>query len=487
MDGLHSSSSFPAAGRYGRAGGWSAATSEPVLIAALSAAALSVVVGFLWMAATMGPDVWVPTLVALVILAISIPVCLSTAGPDARLRRLLVLGLVLKLLCVFPRYGVNELVYGGNSDAGIYHEGGLVLRENVQDGQWNIDGAYVASFPSETQFVAYVTGAIYLVTGASQMVAYVVFAWLGWIGLMCMFRAFRLAYPNAPPHLAAKLLFFLPSLLYWPSSLGKDAVMLFGIGLMVLGVARLMMASRAWLGVVWIVIGAYPMLAVRPHLLLIALVGGAVSLLARNADGAPTGAVLTRGVLLVALVPALFLGLARMNQTFGANGDSGFTVSGALNKTATMSSIGGSAFATRPVQSPVDFPVALVNVLYRPFIFEVRSVPALVSGLEGTALIIMTVMGARWLWRIGPEVRRNPLIAFCAGYVLAFVFAFANVGNAGILARQRIQMFPLLMLMVAAAAEAHRLNSLEVAADVPRVARTPFALPSADPRLVTVP
>lgn len=486
MTGLRTS---PTVGRpwVGRAGAWNLATSEPVVIAVLSAAALAVVVAFLWMAANFGPDVWVPTLVAMVILAVSIPVCISTAGADARLKRLLILGLCLKLFCVFPRYAVNEMAYGGNSDAGVYHEGGIWLRHNVQQGHWNLDGAYVSSFPSETQFVAYVTGTLYLVTGASQMVAYITFAWLGWVGLLCIFRAFRLAYPNAPPYLAAKLLFFLPSMLYWPSSLGKDALMLFGIGMVVLGVARLVMASRVGLGVLWILIGAYPMFAVRPHLLLIALVGGAVSLIARNADGAPTSAVITRGFLLLALVPALFVGLARMNQTFGANGDSGFSVSGALNQASTMTSIGGSAFATRPVESPVDFPVALVNVLYRPFIFEVRSVPALISGLEGTALIVMTIVSARWLWRVGPEMRRNPLIAFSGGYVIAFVFAFANVGNAGILARQRIQMFPVLMLLVAAAAEAHRLNSLEVAADGARSSRPSFALPSADPRLVPVP
>lgn len=461
--------------------------SESVLVVGVSSALLAAIAGFFWMAGHVGPDLWVPVLLATVLVAVSVPVCLRTAGPDQRLRRLLVLGLCLKLVCVAPRYLVNEVTYGGSSDASMYHEGGSVLRANVLDGEWSLDGAFVQRFPSETQFVAYLTGAVYLVTGTSPLAAYVAFAWIGWIGLFAMFRAFRLAYPNAPPHLAATLLFFLPSLLYWPSSLGKDALMLFGLGLVVLGVTHLVMAVRVLLGALLIALGAYPIFSVRPHLLLIVIVGGAASLISSNASGASTKATIGRGFLLVALVPALFVGLARMDQTFGQNGDSGFTVTGALAKTSSATSIGGSAFATKPIHTPLDVPVATVNVLYRPFLFEATSVPSLISALEGTALLVLTIVSARWLWRIGPAVRRHPLAGFCAGYVLAFVFAFANVGNAGILARQRIQLFPVLMLLVAATAEARRLAAAPAIVDLRSAPDATPSLPIPEPRLVPFP
>ena len=81
---------------------------------------------------------------------------------------------------------------------------------------------------------------------------------------------------------------------------------------------------------------------------------------------------------------------------------------------------------------------------------------------------------------------RSPIAAYCGAFTLAFVFAFSNVGNAGILARQRVQMFPLLLLLVAAAAEHRRLNATEVAAD-----RNPdldlTAISTLDPRLVSTP
>ena len=469
---------------------WTLASSEITLTLVLSLGALAVVVGYLYLAARVGPDFWVPTLVVLVLTAVSVPAIRATSGRpiDRRLYRILLVAFALKLLCVGPRYAMNEMAYGGNSDAGGYHEGGTVFREHLLQGEWSLKGAYVDSFPDETKFVAYVTGMLYVVTGSAQIAAYLVFAWLGWVGLMACFRAFRLAYPNAPPYRAAWLIFLLPSTLYWPSSLGKDALMLFGLGLIVLGSTRLMLGKRPLLGLAWIVLGAVPIIEVRPHLLLVALVGGAVSMIARSSSssGMSAGAVLGRLLLLAALVPALLVGLSRMDHLFGHSGDAGFSVTGAMRQTSKATSIGGSAFATRPVQTPMDVPVAAVNVLYRPFVFEATSVPSFVSSIESTLLLVMTLMAGRWVWRAVPEMRRNPLAAFCGGFTLAFVFAFSNIGNAGILARQRIQLFPILMVLVAAAAEAHRLNTEAVAADLGRADRNPSLVPDAT-RLVTTP
>ena len=456
----------------------------------LTAVAGLVLVGFFAVAAAGGPDVWVPVLVVAVLAAISVPICSATAGRpiDPRLRRILLVAFALKMACAFPRYAMNEVAYDGAADAGMYHEAGQTFRENGGRGNWSFDGAFIERFPDETRSVGYVVGALYVVTGASQMTGYLVFSWISWLGLVFVFRAFRLGFPNAPPYLAAGLIFFLPSTLYWPSSIGKDAVMVFAIGLVTLGISRLMSGERSLLGLAWMGIGGLAMLQIRPHLLLIALVGGAASMIATRPGLERTRHPLAvRLVLLAALVPALAFGLGRMDDVFGApsDGDS-FSVSGALDRTAQRSEVGGSAFETQPVSSPLDLPAASVNVVFRPFLFEARNLASLVTALEGTALLLGAVVGARWLWRAGPAMARSPLAAYCGAFTLAFVIAFSNVGNAGILARQRVQMFPLLLVVVAAAAEHRRLNATAVAAD-----RNPdldlTAISTLDPRLVSTP
>lgn len=467
-------------------------SSEAAVVLVGTVAAAVGLVGFFLVARVLGPDAWVPLVLVLVLTLVSLPIIASTAGRpmDRRLRRILLVAFALKMLCTVPRYAVNEYAYGGSSDASVYHEGGRVLREHVlEDRRWSLEGASVDQFADETRFVGYLTGSLYLVTGASQLAGYLAFAWMCWLGLVLVFRAFRVAYPNAPPYLAAYLVFFLPSTLYWPSSIGKDAVMVLGIGMITLGLARLMAGRAVLASVALLGAGSALVIEIRAHLLLIALAGAAVSLIARNASQAPTrGRLVGRAILLVALVPAMLIGLSRVDELFGSSRDgNSLNLAQALDQAAGRTSMGGSAMETQPVHSPLDLPVATVNVLYRPFLFEARSVPALISALEGTVLLALTVVGARWLWRIGPAMYRNPFAAYCGGFVVAFVVAFTNIGNAGILARQRVQMFPLLMVLVAAAAEHRRLNSLAAAADGSAAEPGQLIPAHPEPRLVLVP
>ena len=46
-------------------------------------------------------------------------------------------------------------------------------------------------------------------------------------------------------------------------------------------------------------------------------------------------------------------------------------------------------------------------------------------------------------------MRRSPYLAFCVSYVLLFVVAFSSFGNFGILTRQRVQVFPFFLVLLA--------------------------------------
>ena len=47
------------------------------------------------------------------------------------------------------------------------------------------------------------------------------------------------------------------------------------------------------------------------------------------------------------------------------------------------------------------------------------------------------------------QVLRNPYLAYVVGYSTLFIVAFSNVGNIGILARQRTQLLPILLTLLA--------------------------------------
>jgi len=424
-------------------------------------AVLAVVGGFWFFATGVTPDIWVPTLVFLALFVISVPVLLALSRdregrPDHRLRKILLLALVVKMSFVFPRYYVAEYLYAGESDSGMYRDGGEHFYRNAKQGKWSIEGSKLASFPQETRALGYVAGVLFLAFGTTYMGSYMIFNWLAFVGLLLVFQGFRAAYPNAPPYRAAALIFFLPSVLYWPSTLGKDAAMTFGLGLVIYGAARLLTPNRPWRGLAAGLAGGYLVSVIRPHLLAIVLVGLGASLLVRRAPGRSSrGAVAVRILLALLMIPLLFVALGRLDAAFG-DGTSELSLQEALQSTESRTAIGGSAFEAQPVRTPLDLPVATFSVIFRPFLWEVSSLPVLVSAIEGTALLGLAVASSAWLWRIGPAAYRHPFAAFCVGYCLAFVFAFSNIANAGILARQRVQMLPVLMLVVAAAWERTR-------------------------------
>ena len=103
----------------------------------------------------------------------------------------------------------------------------------------------------------------YSVTGASVYVGYAVFAWLSFWGLYFLYRAFQTAIPDGDHRRYALLVFFLPSLVFWPSSIGKEAWMLLGIGLTAFGAAKLLVGSWGW--VLPLAAGLGGTALVRPH------------------------------------------------------------------------------------------------------------------------------------------------------------------------------------------------------------------------------
>ena len=79
-----------------------------------------------------------------------------------------------------------------------------------------------------------------------------------------MYRAFVVAIPDGNRRSYARLLFFLPSMLYWPSSIGKEAWMLFCLGLAAFGTARLL-TGRPWRGLALAGTALWLGALVRPH------------------------------------------------------------------------------------------------------------------------------------------------------------------------------------------------------------------------------
>lgn len=396
-----------------------------------------------------GYDVWGALVIAPALVAVTLPLLAAMArrARDPWITVLLVGGLVLGLAASMARWYVGAEVYDGVADATGYVGHGERLAELYRAGV--VDPDDLERPLIGTGFVRGLTGLVFAVVGASELGGFLIYAWLGFLGLLAFVAAFRTAVPDGAHRRYTALVLLLPSLLYWPASIGKEAWMMLALGVGALGAARLL-ARRA--GGLWLLAAGLGAAAlVRPHMALLLAVAATVAAALRSAraDRAPLLGPAGKLVGVAALAVASVAALAQVEAYFGVDVDGqGSATAQVLEETERHTTTGGSAFDAERVRSPADLPEAFVAVLFRPFPWEGHNLQARLTGLEGLALLALVAASWRRLARLPALVRRSPYVALAGTYTLGFVVAFSSFGNFGLLARQRSQLLPLLAVLL---------------------------------------
>jgi hypothetical protein len=384
-------------------------------------------------------------LVAPVLVAVSVPILAREAARqgDPKLFRFLVLALVVKLLGALLRYYITFHFYDV-ADAGVYHKDGIKIADQLKGGTYQFD--YGALNGSDS--ISFFTGVIYTIIGPTSLGGFLVYSWLAFWGYFLLYKAFVAAVPEGRPRTYGLFLFFLPSLFYWPSSIGKDAWMIFTLGIAAYGAARAL-SGVVGRGLVATGFGFWLMAFVRPHVAgMMAIALGIAYLIQRREPSSNVLRPIMRfagafAVILLALVlvqqSAEYLNIGELN----AGG-----VVAELEQTAERSAKGGSEFEPTIVRSPAQLPEATATVLFRPFPFEANNAQAMLASLESLFLLALSLLRYRWIWHALKRLRVRPYIAFAAVYTGVFIVAFASFPNFGLLARERVQVLPFYLLFL---------------------------------------
>ena len=345
-------------------------------------------------------------------------------------------GLGLKLLAVLPRFELRQ-------DAYDYYVAGRALVDDFLRFDFGVDPG--RSVPG-TGSVRYLAGLVQIGTFQDEFATFVVFALFGFVGAALFVRAFVVALPAADPARYAVLLMCWPSIVFWPSSTGKDAVMMFGLGLTALALARLINGNLRVLP--WFLAGLAVAGLVRPHVALIAVTAAMAAVVLHSPAGKQAG-IFGRSLVITALA---FIGAMASDAVEAAFQIQDLNVSGlgsALDLANLRSAQGGSSIVAARIDSLADVPWGVTTVLLRPFPHEATSVPMLVSAAEGVFLFGLLVLGLPRLTAALGTIRREAYVGYCVVFVGVFVFLFSAMGNFGILARQRTMMTPLLLVLIA--------------------------------------
>ena len=244
-----------------------------------------------WAMQSLSWDIWGVLVVVPVLALISAPL-IARAFPDdlEPLRPWVWAGLAVKFAGAIAGYNVRFDAYGGSADAGRYHDAGKLIAGQFHDGTIGIFGLIPSG--TNTEFVEDLTGLVYAVFGTSRLGGFMVFTWMSFWGLVFFVKAAHHAIGGFATRRYAIAVFFFPSLVYWGSSIGKEAFVGLCLGLATYG-ASLVLTRRGGVprGFVLLAAGLIGAAYVRPHFaaiwagaILIALFARVVLDLLRRSD-----------------------------------------------------------------------------------------------------------------------------------------------------------------------------------------------------------
>lgn len=231
------------------------------------------------------------------------------------------------------------------------------------------------------------------------------------------------------------LLFFLPNLHFWSCAVGKDTVLFFCIGIFIYGV---MNPTKR---ILFIILALSLSYVVRPHITLFMIISFGFAFIANNNKSIFQRVLFTSIMIGIAVsIFPLVLKFSKIEQaTLDNFNNFAVTKASLLNKSYTSSAIDISSY---------PFPLKVFTFLFRPFFFDINSIPSLLAAIENMILLVLTIS----VFRNKPltTFRKAPFVIQGMIYFLIIgTIAFSqSLGNLGIMIRMRNMFLPGLIIFL---------------------------------------
>lgn len=280
-------------------------------------------------------------------------------------------------------------------------------------------------------------------------------------GCWRIFKLFYSFYPHLHKKLAIATL-FLPSVLFWSSALIKDSVTMGALGFFIYAFYQLFFLKRKVLvNVIIVSISAFLLFYIKPYIVLCALPAfliWAYRLLYRNIKD--WGMRMAASIIFatVTLVSSIFF----MQKIASSELASQYATQNILKalesqqNTYNVMENSGSSFQASAVDNSVGgvlklFPLGIVNSLFRPFLWEVRSPIMLLTTMEAMIFMWLTFLCFRYtsFIKFGQILKANPQLVFCLVYSVLFAgLVGMSTLNFGTLARYKIPALPFFLILL---------------------------------------
>lgn len=409
-----------------------------------------------WSVGNLSFDIW-GALVVIPIYGLASIVILHRmfSGPLSPVAKILSWGLAIKFFGAAARYWVGFDAYGGAIDANRYHYYAIHRVSDVWDGTESF-GALVPTGIG-TEFLEDFTALVYAFTGGSKLAGFMTFAMMAYWGVAFMMKAAAIAIPGLMARRYAWFLVVFPSLVYWPSSIGKEAPMMLGLGVASYGAARLFNTRRSITGLFPIVLGLGFAALIRPHIAAIWMAAIMVSLVVgvfgRRQPATHSTKARSRLGMFLLLAPAVIAFSITAGVTIrylepdSGDGVETSSITQILDETTRRTVQAGSSFTPPSLGNPITWPYAAVRTLTRPLPIEARGIAQLFTAAEVTALLALYALSWRRVMSAGRLVISNPYVAYAVSAFMLSGLAYSSFANLGVLARQKSLVMPMLLLI----------------------------------------
>jgi hypothetical protein len=302
---------------------------------------------------------------------------------------------------------------------------------------------------TSTGTMAGIAGFLLFVLGDSTSAACLFIGLVAFFGKTVLYRALRpgVAVEHHGRLLGAILL--VPSVVFWSCGILKESVAIGAVGLMVLGVRRVLESHLAR-GVVLVAIGVVIVGFVKAYILFPFALGTGVWLYWERASRRGVQVALKPMYLVLGLLVALG-GVVLLGRIFPAYAFDRLGEATARQQEVGEYVGGGSYYqignpTERSLSGQLAFaPLALVTSLFRPVVFEARSPLVLVNALETLALTLLflrALLSRPWT-QTWAYLRSSPVLMMAIVFIVTFGTAVGlATTNLGTLSRYRMPLVP---------------------------------------------
>jgi hypothetical protein len=287
-----------------------------------------------------------------------------------------------------------------------------------------------------TNFVAYPAAFFLIITSNSTFGIYLLFSVVCFIGLVFLLKAFVLNYRFLNRHRVAQLILLFPALWFWTSTIGKDAFIFLGVGVICLGI------HNNKNNYIQIIIGLMIIYAFRPPVAFMCVI--ALSFLfVLNTSDSPFWRVTK---ISLGLIVFLLL-LNYLSAEWGVEDLSNESIMEFQKGTLHYNNFGAASLEEKK-GGFASIPRGALDVLARPFLWESRNILSFASAIEINFVLLLLIIKRKSVILFFKNGLRHRLstfvLAFLGVYVLS-VGLFEN--NIGLIARHRAILFPFLFLI----------------------------------------